>query len=101
MTPTLVPVAQYLRMSKDHQQYSLDNGTGWLAECPKPERKRTVLLALLDQQNDSVAALFLVQRLPLSDRHIRIQDGSDFLRSGKRLSSIAEFLEALKHFKRK
>ena len=25
MTPTLVPAAQYLRMSTDHQQYSLDN----------------------------------------------------------------------------
>jgi len=25
MTPTLVPVAQYLRMSTDHQQYSLNN----------------------------------------------------------------------------
>src|SRR5436305_11758472 len=25
MAPTLVPAAQYLRMSTDHQQYSLDN----------------------------------------------------------------------------
>ena len=76
-------------------------GTGWLAECPVPERKRTVFLALLDQQNDSVEALFLVQKLPLRDRHIRIRESSEFLRSGKRLGSISEFLDALKHFKRK
>ena len=74
--------------------------TSWLAECPKPERKRAVLLALLDQQNDSVEALFLVKKLPLSDRHIRIRDNSDFLLSGKRIGSISEFLDALQDFKR-
>ena len=33
MTQSLVPAAQYVRLSTDHQQYSLDNQADAIAQC--------------------------------------------------------------------
>ena len=72
------------------------SGRSWIIETPKAERKRTTLLALLDVQGGAIESLRMFLSVPATDRHMRVKEDSDWLKSGVVLENVSDFLEVLK-----
>jgi hypothetical protein len=70
-------------------------GRSWIIEVPKTERKRTTLLALLDVRGGGIETLRILQGIPITDRHMRVMEDSDWFKSGVPLQRISDFLQAL------
>jgi hypothetical protein len=100
METSLVPAAQYLRMSTDHQQYSLQNQADrdrarGRIEAPKAERKRATVVGLLDDRNTAIESLVVFRRI--SRMRLRPEKG---LGPGVALGRISELLIALEQVRK-
>jgi hypothetical protein len=76
-------------------------GRSWIIETPTSERKRTTLLALLDVGNNAIESLRIFPGIPIRDRHMRVRENDDWVRSGVPLVSVSNFLEAVRIIRRK
>jgi hypothetical protein len=70
----------------------------WQIDVPRPERKRTGILGIMDQRNSSIATMRVFRnmeyRYPTS---LKFAMDSDWLRSGEPLEKVAELFEVLTH----
>ena len=72
---------------------SRENKSGtqcWSARCPKCERKRVTILALLNEDNTSINRLLVFRKAPF--KHAIVQENSEALRSGIPLGQISDLL---------
>jgi hypothetical protein len=67
-------------------------GDSWLVHAPMSERKRTILLALLNKNNTSIKSLTILPRLNSKYLHVRMREKSELLRFGEPLESLSGFL---------
>jgi hypothetical protein len=70
-------------------------GVSWLIEAPKSERKRTTILAFLDEKNGSIKFLRVFRRLVSKELHVRVREGTNWLQSGMQLDGFPDFLKVL------
>jgi DNA invertase Pin-like site-specific DNA recombinase len=71
-------------------------GRSWIIEIPTFERRRTTLLALLDFSSNAIESLRVFSGIPTKDRHMRVREGDDWLRSGVPLERISDLLDAVR-----
>jgi len=67
-------------------------GNCWQVEPPMSERKRTIVLALLDNENTSIKSVVVLPKLVSKNLHVRMREQSELLRSGESLVELADFL---------
>jgi DNA invertase Pin-like site-specific DNA recombinase len=70
-------------------------GPCWRIEAPKTERKRTAIVAFLDQPNNAIESLRVFKKLRFSRFIIDPRDPTDWLQSGHPLNNMSEFLKVL------
>lgn len=73
----------------------------WIVETPKPERKRTTLLVLLDVRDRGIESLWLFPKLPETYRHLRVREGDVLFASGLWLENLSGLLDAIRTIRRK
>jgi hypothetical protein len=71
-------------------------GRSWIIETPTSERKHTTLLALLDVGSNAIESLKAFSGIPTKDRHMRVREGDDWLRSGVPMERISDLLDAVR-----
>jgi DNA invertase Pin-like site-specific DNA recombinase len=76
-------------------------GFSWLIEVPRSQRRRTTILAFLDEENTSFKSLTVVPRLPMKGLHLRTRLKDDWLRSTEPLAKISDFLTVLDRIRNK
>jgi DNA invertase Pin-like site-specific DNA recombinase len=71
------------------------SGPRWRIEAPKAERKRTAIVAFLDQPNSAIESLQVFKQLCFSRFVVYPGKADKWLQSGHPLSTISEFLKIL------
>lgn len=72
----------------------------WLVEIPEDSRKRTTLLALMDQENKSIMEMRIFGRIAHRGGRFYVYPGSPWLKSGSRLGSVRDLPDALNRVRR-
>jgi DNA invertase Pin-like site-specific DNA recombinase len=67
-------------------------GDSWLVHAPMSERKRPIILALLNETNTSIRSLRVLPQLASKYLHVRLREDSRLLRSGEPLEELSDFL---------
>ena len=75
------------------------SGSSWLVEAPMRERKRLIVLALLDEANTSVKTLMAFPRVAVKELHFRVRADSEWLRSGAPLESASQLLDVMRRIR--
>ncbi len=71
------------------------SGSCWRLQAPKSERKRTAVVAFVNEENTGIKSLRLFRHLRLSRTTVRASRATEWLRSGKPLEAVPEFLRVL------
>jgi len=72
------------------------SGRNWIIETPRADRKRTTVLALLDVRGGTIESVWVLSRLPVTYRHVRVRETENFLASGLRVENVCDLLEAIR-----
>lgn len=73
----------------------------WRLEAPKSEKKRTAVVAFLDEHNSGIQCLRVFRRLGYSRLTIRGGRNDGWLNSGQPLEQVSEFMSVLDHVRSK
>jgi DNA invertase Pin-like site-specific DNA recombinase len=82
-----------------HQRTYSDT-TFWRLDAPKAERKRPVILGLLNEEHSAIQSVWVIPQLLSSRLTIRGSKGENWLRSGEQLDRVSDFLCVLERVRR-
>jgi DNA invertase Pin-like site-specific DNA recombinase len=74
-------------------------GDSWLVPAPLSERKRPILLALLNKNNTSIGSLTVLPRFDSKCLHVRVREKSELLKSGEPLEEFSRFLAVVQRIR--
>src|SRR5256885_16757046 len=67
----------------------------WIIETPRADRKRTTILVLLDVRGSATESVWVLPKLPITYRHVRVRESQNFLASGLKVENVSDLLEAI------
>jgi hypothetical protein len=73
----------------------------WTICIPESERKCLAVVALLDQDNESVRELRVMPHTKHSTRQLRVREGSDWFLEGEQVSNLDDLLGAVNRVQKK
>ena len=76
-------------------------GIRWTICIPERERKYLAVVALLDQDNESVSELRVMPNMKYSTRQLQVREGSDWFLEGERVGSLDDLLDAVNRVQKK
>lgn len=76
-------------------------GGRWTICIPKNERKYLAVVALLDQDNESVRELRVMPHTKYSTRQMQVREGSGWFSEGERVDNLDDLLSAVNRVKKK
>jgi DNA invertase Pin-like site-specific DNA recombinase len=75
-------------------------GYRWSIRSPTNERKRTTVLALLDERNCGIKEIFVFRRLPRYNREMKISEQTPWIKMGEPLLRMPDLLNVVKNVRR-
>jgi hypothetical protein len=76
-------------------------GVRWTICIPESERKYLAVVALLDQDNESVRELRVMPHTRYSTRQLQVRGGSDWFSEGEQVGSFDELLNVISRVQKK
>ncbi len=76
------------------------SGRNWIIETPRADRKRTTILVLLDVRGSAIESVWVLPKLPVTYRHVRVRETENFLASGLKVENVSDLLEAIQAVRR-
>jgi DNA invertase Pin-like site-specific DNA recombinase len=80
---------------------AFNGGIYWRCCVPKCERKSMAIVALLDQDNQSIRETWVMPHTRCSTRDLRVREGGDWFSEGERVGSLDDLLDVVNRVRRK